>query len=85
MSRSLKNNLLKIICCVLSIGVSTVGAIDIDPKLFSHSEEEALFLRRVIDFWEEGQTLMVQKEIENYLNEKNLQVKKGSFRYLFLN
>lgn len=33
------------------------------------TEEEALFLRRIADFWEEGEYELVKSEIENYLNQ----------------
>ena len=41
----------------------------------NHTAEQALFLRRIIDFWEEGESEIVKKEIENYLADEE----KSSF------
>jgi tetratricopeptide (TPR) repeat protein len=43
------------------------------------TEEEALFLRRVIEFWEEGERTLVKKEIESYLKK----TKTPFFDYLY--
>lgn len=57
------------ICLVLSIFSASLFSIEIDPSSVQQNEEEALFLRRIIDFWDEGQRLVVKQELEKYLQE----------------
>jgi hypothetical protein len=60
-------------CC--SYGTEAVGA-----AYESAKEDEALFLRRIIQFWEEGQHSFVKKELEKYLTEKT---PTDFFEYLY--
>lgn len=50
------------------------------PAYESAKEDEALFLRRIIQFWEEGQHNFVKKELEKYLSEKT---PTDFFEYLY--
>lgn len=46
-------------------------AMDIDPSLIKQNDDEALFLRRIIDFFDEGNSTVVKSELEKYLQENS--------------
>lgn len=55
--------------CFVFIGSISYSA-EIGAAYESAKEDEALFLRRIIQFWEEGDRGFVKKELEKYLSEK---------------
>ncbi|KPK32854.1 MAG: hypothetical protein AMS24_02965 [Chlamydiae bacterium SM23_39] len=57
------------IICFLMVNLSAVSENSIFPD--DMEAEEALFLRRIVEFWQEGEKVLVKKEIEKYLNEKD--------------
>ena len=76
---------LTIIFFTLSLFSTSLFSIDIDSSNISHNEDEALFLRRVIDFWDEGKREAVKIELENYLGENSSSIKSSSDFIDYLN
>lgn len=61
----------RILICLFSLLSTPLFSIEIDPSMVQQNEDEALFLRRIIDFWDEGQRLVVKQELEKYLQENS--------------